>query len=75
MIQMDIDDLEFNFNHIPKKVKFNSVSEATVSEVGSLGSNFSTTIDENYIAQQLENLENIAKSLLGKIQDLKYELL
>ena len=67
---MDIDDLEFNFNHIPKKVKFNSVSE-----VGSLGSNFSTTIDENYIAQQLENLENIAKSLLGKIQDLKYELL
>ena len=70
MIQMDIDDLEFNFNHIPKKVKFNSVSE-----VGSLGSNFSTTIDENYIAQQLENLENIAKSLLGKIQDLKYELL
>ena len=67
---MDIDDLEFNFNHIPKKVKFNSVSE-----VGSLGSNFSTTIDENYIAQQLENLENIANSLLGKIQDLKYELL
>ena len=70
MIQMDIDDLEFNFNHIPKKVKFNSVSE-----VGSLESNFSTTINENYIAQQLENLENIAKSLLGKIQDLKYELL
>ena len=67
---MDIDDLEFNFNHIPKKVKFNSVSE-----VGSLESNFSTTINENYIAQQLENLENIAKSLLGKIQDLKYELL
>tara|TARA_R110002126_G_scaffold51499_2_gene140767 strand:+ start:5692 stop:5901 length:210 start_codon:yes stop_codon:yes gene_type:complete len=69
MIQMDIDDLEFNFNHIPKKVKFNT------EEVGSLESNFSTTINENYIAQQLENLENIAKSLLGKIQDLKYELL
>lgn len=66
---MDIDDLEFNFNHIPKKVKFNT------EEVGSLESNFSTTINENYIAQQLENLENIAKSLLGKIQDLKYELL
>ena len=66
---MDIDDLEFNFNHPPKKVKFNT------EEVGSLESNFSTTINENYIAQQLENLENIAKSLLGKIQDLKYELL
>ena len=68
---MDIDDLEFNFNHIPKKVKFNNEPD----EVGSLGSNFSNTIDENYIAQQLENLENIAKNLLGKIQDLKYELL
>ena len=75
---MDIDDLEFNFNHPPKKMKHNTVSEATVSEaieVGSLESNFSATINENYIAQQLENLENIAKSLLGKIQDLKYELL
>ena len=51
MIQMDIDDLEFNFNHPPKKVKFNT------EEVGSLESNFSTTINENYIAQQLENLE------------------
>ncbi len=70
---MDIDDYEFNFNHPPKKMKYNTVSEAI--EVGSLESNFSTTIDENYIAQQLENLENIAKNLLGKIQDLKYELL
>ena len=68
---MDIDDFEFNFNHPPKKMKYNTEE----IEVGSLESNFSTTIDENYIAQQLENLENIAKNLLGKIQDLKYELL
>jgi len=69
MLKMDIDDFEFNFNHPPKKMKY------ITEEVGSLESNFSTTIDENYIAQQLENLENIAKNLLGKIQDLKYELL
>lgn len=69
---MEIDDLEkyeFNLNNPHKKMKYET------KEVGSLGSNFSNTTDENYIAQQLENLENITKNLLGKIQDLKYELL
>jgi len=73
MLQMDIDDLEFNFHQPLKKMKYNTVSEAI--EVGSLGSNFSSSIDENYIVQQLEKLENIAQNLLVKIQDLKYELL
>lgn len=70
---MDIDDLEFNFHQPLKKMKYNNVSEEI--EVGSLGSNFSSSIDENYIVQQLEKLENIAQNLLVKIQDLKYELL
>ena len=69
MIEMDIDDLEFNFHQPLKKMKYNT------NEVGSLGSNFSSSIDENYIVQQLEKLENIAQNLLVKIQDLKYELL
>ena len=70
---MDIDDLEFNFHQPLKKMKYNTVSEEI--EVGSLGSNFSSSRDENYIVQQLEKLENIAQNLLVKIQDLKYELL
>ena len=70
---MDIDDLEFNFHQPLKKMKYNNVSEEI--EVGSLGSNFSSSRDENYIVQQLEKLENIAQNLLVKIQDLKYELL
>tara|TARA_R110000782_G_scaffold7615_2_gene25398 strand:- start:4300 stop:4512 length:213 start_codon:yes stop_codon:yes gene_type:complete len=70
MLQMDIDDLEFNFHQPLKKMKYNNINE-----VGSLGSNFSSSTDENYIVQQLEKLENIAQNLLVKIQDLKYELL
>tara|TARA_R100000541_G_scaffold42618_1_gene49934 strand:+ start:459 stop:683 length:225 start_codon:yes stop_codon:yes gene_type:complete len=73
MFQMDIDKIdidEINFLHPNKKIKTSNSIDIPYS----MESNISNTFDESYIVQQLNQLENICKTLLNKITDLKFEL-
>lgn len=70
---MDIDKIdidEINFLHPNKKIKTSNSIDIPYS----MESNISNTFDESYIVQQLNQLENICKTLLNKITDLKFEL-
>jgi len=73
MFQMDIDKIdieEINFLHPNKKIKISNSIDVPYS----MESNISNSFDESYIVQQLNQLENICKTLLNKITDLKFEL-
>jgi len=75
MFQMDIDKIdieEINFLHPNKKIKISNSIPIDVPY--SMESNISNSFDESYIVQQLNQLENICKTLLNKITDLKFEL-
>tara|TARA_R100001369_G_scaffold81502_1_gene112507 strand:- start:303 stop:554 length:252 start_codon:yes stop_codon:yes gene_type:complete len=82
MFQMDIDKIdieEINFLHPNKKIKIsNSIKDTEypipIDVPYSMESNISNSFDESYIVQQLNQLENICKTLLNKITDLKFEL-